>query len=407
MLLTRTTWKRVQARVAEQYHRHFPERQIYFRSRGTVRFVALSPRFQFISLSVAFGAMLWIGIASASLIFGNEIIEHKDKQIADLRNIRSDLHKQLVHLQDDLLQRAAKLQQRQTLLDKMLERSSTMFSRVTHPDAATEQAETTPPAGEGPLPIGGPDGDEPEKPKPQQKAPEVEQDGHDPLADELSSLENIQNELFDRFDQQVDVTVSQLEKAISVAGLDLDKVLQATRPGAANQGGPLIALDDSLEDDTVLQSLTDKFDRLQTLEVAFTSIPLADPVDTYYISSTFGKRRDPFTQRWAVHSGVDLGGRWKAPIHATAPGTVTKVGWNGPYGRMVEIDHGNGFVTRYGHMRECLVKLGQVVQTGDTVGLMGNSGRSTGTHLHYEIRFDGAPLNPMNFFEAAKYVQAI
>ncbi|MFN3233364.1 MAG: peptidoglycan DD-metalloendopeptidase family protein [Alphaproteobacteria bacterium] len=413
MLLVRTTWKRIQAFVAEQYHRHFPERQIYLRSRGAVRFVALSPRFQFMSVSIAFGAMLWVGVASASLIFGNEIIEHKDQQIADLRNIRSDLHDQLVRLEDDLIERAEVLQARQTVLDEMLERSDVMFGSLTDQTTPTvEHAETEPAPGAEPLPVGGPA----EEVLPSVDAPAIDApadkdaDGnvlHDPISDELSALDSIQQELLKRFDEQIDLTISQLEKAALTAGLDLDAILGSDDAEAANQGGPLTPLDEAAASDAELMLLAEKVSHLETLEALFLSIPLLEPVESFYISSHYGARKDPFTKKWASHSGVDLAGGWKAPVLAGAAGTVTQVGWSGAYGRMVEVDHGNGFVTRYGHLREFLVKEGQVVQTGDKVGLMGNSGRSTGTHLHYEIRFDGAPLNPINFFEAAKYVQAI
>ncbi len=416
-LRVKTTWKRIRDRLIEFYDHHFPERQVYFRSRGTVRFVALSPRFQFMSISIAFGAMLWVGIASASLIFGNEIIEHKEKQIADLRDIRSDLHSQLVRLQDDLIERAETLQERQAVLDQMLDRSDVMFGSLEDQiTPATETAETAAPEGEGPLPVGGPESDletapaealEPTSDAVEAKPDDTAPEGHDPLADELGALEEIQLELLGRFHRQVEQTIAQLENALEVTGLDVADVLGDQQNDTSNQGGPMVPIDELSDSVDALNVLSAKVERLETLEQLFISMPLLVPVDSYYVSSHFGGRKDPFTNKWSAHHGVDLGGGWKAPVRAGAAGTVTSVGWSGPYGRLIEVDHGNGFVTRYGHLREFLVKEGQVVQTGDKIGLMGSSGRSTGTHLHYEIRFDGAPLNPINFFEAAKHVQAI
>ena len=105
-----------------------------------------------------------------------------------------------------------------------------------------------------------------------------------------------------------------------------------------------------------------------------------------------------------MHYGLDMGGVYKTSVYATAPGKVTHAGWNGRYGRMVEIDHGNGVKTRYGHMQKTLVTKGQEVRFRQKVGLLGSSGRSTGAHLHYEVVFKGRPMNPTNFIKAGRYV---
>ena len=113
--------------------------------------------------------------------------------------------------------------------------------------------------------------------------------------------------------------------------------------------------------------------------------PLSPPLDQYSVSSHFGKRRDPINRRWAMHYGIDLGGVLRTSVYATAPGVVRYAGRKGKYGRLVEINHGKGFRTRYGHLHKILVKRGQKVDYRTKIGLLGNSGRSTGTHLHYEI----------------------
>ena len=106
-----------------------------------------------------------------------------------------------------------------------------------------------------------------------------------------------------------------------------------------------------------------------------------------------------------MHAGIDIASHWKTPIKATSEGVVIRAGFKGPYGRLVEIDHGNGFRTRYGHLEVIKVKKGQHVDQGDIVGLMGTSGRSTNTHVHYEIWFGNHYRNPMKFLRAAKHVR--
>ena len=413
----RINWSAIRAEAEEKYRDLFPERQIYFRSRGVVRFVSLSPRFQLISITAAFTATCWIGIASANLIFGNELIEQKEQQIADLREIRADLHNQLVKLEGDIMERAHALQARQQLIDGLLDRTETVLGDAPNGDDA-EQADTSTEAApaDDQLPVGGP-----AAPAASPQETDATTDSTKELNDRVSALEQLQQVMVTRLSEEVDKTTARLEKAITSAGLDLEDVIDAARPAhhiaAENmatgadmpRGGPMIPLQDGaalgLTDPAILY-LAEKSDRLDQLEQAVAGIPFVKPVEHYYISSNFGRRRDPFSKRWAMHSGVDMASRWKTPVSVTASGTVTFVGWSGPYGRMVEVDHGNGFSTRYGHLTKAMVEKGDDVVSGDKIGLMGSTGRSTGTHLHYEVRFDNTPLNPLKFFEAAKYVQA-
>jgi murein DD-endopeptidase MepM/ murein hydrolase activator NlpD len=125
--------------------------------------------------------------------------------------------------------------------------------------------------------------------------------------------------------------------------------------------------------------------------------PISGEID---LTSGFGLRMDPFVRAMAMHTGVDFRGTTGDPVRATANGRVTTAGWNGGYGKMVEIDHGNGLSTRYGHLSEILVKPGQSVRSGQIVGRVGSTGRSTGPHLHYETRVDGEAVNPQKFLRA-------
>lgn len=127
-------------------------------------------------------------------------------------------------------------------------------------------------------------------------------------------------------------------------------------------------------------------------------VPLASEAE---IMSGFGIRRDPFTRGMALHSGVDLREEPGAPARATAAGRVVEADWSGGYGRMVEIDHGGGLITRYAHLSRIAVKPGEWVARGQIVGRVGSTGRSTGPHLHYETHVDGQAVNPLRFMRAA------
>ena len=144
--------------------------------------------------------------------------------------------------------------------------------------------------------------------------------------------------------------------------------------------------------------------RLTALQKLASSMPLASPLDHFHITSNYGKRKDPFTKRWAFHGGLDLGAAPRSEILATAPGRVIYAGPNGPYGNMVEIDHGMGVTTRYGHLESILVEVMDDVDFRQPVGVIGSTGRSTARHLHYEVRIDDKAHNPAKFFEAGRYL---
>ncbi len=140
---------------------------------------------------------------------------------------------------------------------------------------------------------------------------------------------------------------------------------------------------------------------LRQYSQTLTAVPVRKPVTgDVDMSSPFGMRLDPFLGRPAIHTGIDLRGDIGEPVRATATGKVTIAGWDGGYGNMVEINHGNGLATRYGHLSKILVKTGQFVRIGETVGLIGSTGRSTGPHLHYETRINGEAVDPQKFLRA-------
>jgi len=137
------------------------------------------------------------------------------------------------------------------------------------------------------------------------------------------------------------------------------------------------------------------------------AVPSAKPVNMATYTSGYGVRSDPFRGSAAMHAGIDLAGPTGTAVYATADGVVQRAEWSGGYGNLVEIDHGKGLQTRFGHLSRILVHDGQRVQRGDLIALMGSTGRSTGSHLHYEVRIDGRAVNPIPFLQSADYVTAM
>jgi len=226
------------------------------------------------------------------------------------------------------------------------------------------------------------------------------------LEKRIAEMRLTQRRVIARVEDGTRDTVEDMEQIIALTGLTADRLLG--RSGQVGRGGPFIGLSEAgreLKNDAAKAEIA--LGRWSELQDLLHRLPLSAPVEDFSVESGFGKRVDPFTKRWAVHAGVDLsapGARTKVEIVAPAPGTVTFAGFSGPYGRLVEIDHGHGVVTRYAHLSRIAVHVGQRIERRHVIGQMGSSGRSTGTHLHYEVLHNGQALDPMRFLEAGKYV---
>ena len=179
-------------------------------------------------------------------------------------------------------------------------------------------------------------------------------------------------------------------------------------PAAAAEGdavgGPL---ETAQAGDPTFKSLFSSWTRYETPQPSGVSVPALMPVRNARSTSTYGTRSDPFKGTVAMHSGIDLAGPLGTPIYATADGIVNRAQVVGGYGNLVELNHGQGIQTRYGHLSSMLVGAGQRVKRGQLIALMGSTGRSTGSHLHYEVRIDGAAVNPTAFMQAGDHVQIV
>lgn len=230
------------------------------------------------------------------------------------------------------------------------------------------------------------------------------------VSKEKQDLEMRNAAIFTQLEEALTVSVEPLEKMFKEAGMDPDDLLNAVRKGYNGQGGPLapIALStkgaptpDELRANAILAGLDQmNLYRLAAFKAPF-DMPLKDP---FRWTSGFGMRQDPKGWGTRMHAGSDMAGSYGTPIYATADGVVTFAGWSNGYGRLIKIQHAFGIETRYGHLAQIRVEVGQKISRGDRIGDMGNSGRSTGTHLHYEVRIGGNAVNPMTFIKAANHV---
>ncbi len=220
-----------------------------------------------------------------------------------------------------------------------------------------------------------------------------------PEAAELARLEARQIAFAHRLTRAAMKRTARAEAAIREFGLN-----PATLSTVSNEavGGPYIPFfaDGDQELHPTLERLNNALLRMDQLERTLLTIPSAMPADITMMSSGYGYRRDPFTGAGAMHSGIDFKGPHGQPILSAARGTITHAGWKSGYGKTVEITHGNGLMTRYAHLSKIHVATGQKVKQGLQVGAMGSTGRSTGTHLHFEVRLNGTAVNPRPFLEA-------
>ena len=205
---------------------------------------------------------------------------------------------------------------------------------------------------------------------------------------EIAALKARQEELLASSISRLDERRKVIEAIMDSIGVDLK-----VKEDPQHSGGPYIQADPGDYGRQLITSTDQYLELLRTL-------PLGRPVTTS-ISSRYGRRRDPINHRRAFHAGIDFRGRIGDPVRATGGGTVTKVGWNGGLGRCVIIDHGNGFQSVFGHLSKCKVHKGDRIKRGQVVGLVGRSGRSTGSHLHYEIRYHGRSVNPLKYLKVA------
>lgn len=235
-------------------------------------------------------------------------------------------------------------------------------------------------------------------------APETVADRADRVFSKVTlSLKHIEQDQLSRVQHLTEgasETADNIQSIVKHVGVTVPAGTAVSTDDDGGVGGPFVAPQSADQFERSMADLDTALTRLEAARGTVESLPFRNPAPGKLITSPFGNRKDPFFGKLALHTGTDFHFSPGEKVKATAPGKIVSAGWAGGYGNMVEIDHGEGITTRYGHMAEILVRVGDAVKTGDTVGLAGSTGRSTGTHLHYEVRENGNPIDPMYFVNA-------
>ncbi len=229
------------------------------------------------------------------------------------------------------------------------------------------------------------------------------------LEQQVVDLKNVNEAIVERVRIKTDGHIEELESIVRQTGLNpssikkqVVKSLKLNKDDA--EGGPYIpTYMPKISKNT--SKMFDSLDELQKLRLVVANLPLGIPIKNADEHSSFGHRIDPFNGDMAFHSGIDLAATAGASIYSTADGTIISAGRDGSYGNMVDVDHGFGIVTRYGHLSEINVHKGDKVKKGSIIGVQGSTGRSTGLHLHYEVRYNGEAINPQKFLQTGRLLE--
>jgi murein DD-endopeptidase MepM/ murein hydrolase activator NlpD len=422
---------------------HFPEKRLFIQSGGSTRYLRLTPLTQLLSGSVALAAAGWMAVATATIVVDRvgpsaevtravviqgayrarleELAAERDQRAAEARSAQDrfqvameqisrqqtailqsveerrelstalDLMRQ--RLQDAVGQRDAVASASDRLLAQMNEVSASLTARTSGDDLA-ETLETVSAALAEAV-----------------AARDLATTERAELTEELAGLElrakmnsERQDEMVDQLEQAIALSFGPLEQLFRKTNLDVDSLIATVRGTYSGQGGPAATTVSTRSfDDGSLGTRFDRLmldlDRMNLMRIAVEKVPYAMPLQSSY------RFTSPYGRRWGrMHAGVDFAAPNGTPIFATADGVVVDAGRESGYGNVVRIQHGFGFETVYAHQSKIRVKVGQQVSRGVQIGDMGSTGRSTGSHLHYEVRVNGQPVNPMTYLEAARDV---
>ena len=424
---------------------YLPERRLFLKSDRDTRFIRLRPFTQLVALTISALSLGWMILATAILLMDsisagtsreqvarqqslyeerlNALSEDRDLRAAEASGAQARFGtalEQVAQMQARLLASEQRRRELETGIDVI---QNTLRRTIDERDAARAEFLALNAAGSGTA-----------EARQRDVAASlayvtdtlgqtaVQRDGAAKLAAEADekvatvesakrALETRNDVIFGQIEQALKVTIEPLDQMFRDAGLDPSTLIDAAKRGYDGQGGPLTPIrlssrnEAPFAEEVRANSILLGLQEIDQYREAAFKTPFAMPVKTAVrYTSGFGNRRDPFGRGVRGHEGQDMAGAYGSPIYATADGVVVQAGWASGYGRLVKIRHAHGFETRYGHLAQVRVEVGQKVSRGDRIGDMGNSGRSTGTHLHYEVRIGGSPKNPMTFIKAGQNV---
>jgi murein DD-endopeptidase MepM/ murein hydrolase activator NlpD len=438
----------VRTRLAIKFHafleRYFPERRVFLRSDNDTRFIRLKPGSQLIAFVGVSAVVAWTIIATAVLLMdsigsGNFREQAKRDQrtyearlnaLEAERNTRAEeaaaaqerfnsALKQISTMQSDLLASETRRRELETGIEVI---QSTLRRTMKERDAARAESEelTLALKDSAPGTLADEEGMGTEATletltaalsDTARQRDKISNDAElalleaDEMAAQIQLMKDQNDQIFRQLEDAMTISVEPLDKMFTAAGMDTDNMLDTVRRGYSGQGGPLMPLsfstrgEEPTPDAMRANRILNQLDRLNLYRIAAQKAPFALPVkSTFRYTSGFG-------MRWGrMHSGTDFASKHGTPIYATADGVVIHAEWLSGYGRLVKIQHEFGIETRYAHMSRIRVEKGQRVSRGERIGDMGSTGRSTGTHLHYEVRVGGKAVNPMIYIKAARNV---
>ena len=393
--------------------KYFPEKQLFLRSEGRVRFLTIGTNTQIGIASALAISLVWGSVTSYAYLTRDILLEEKNREISDISAQYQTLSSDFGSLEEEVEHRAKLLEDRQAFLEGIVapekaEQGENPTSPVVEPAGTNASVKNTENAADSDISFF----DSFLASNAAYAEPITTNERRRTLLTRLENMNGRQMRLVDQLLAQTTARFAGVEATLAPTKLTADDLLSHFDGDTAAMGGPYLPTKGfqpvfNATDHKPFDNLVATIQRLEMVTMVLDSFPVGVPAEKYYVSSKFGRRRDPLKKTWARHPGLDLAGWPGTAIYATAPGKVVHAGWFGPYGRMVEIEHGNGFKTRYGHMRKLRVKKGEEVTVGTRVGDMGKTGRVTGTHLHYEIWFDDKVRDPAPFMKAANDVLKI
>ncbi len=370
ILRVRAQLIRLRAQAHVHLVRWFPQREFFMRSEGQVRFLRVSTRLQAgIAAGVAIAVLAWVGVLGWALV-GQFLAGSNARALLNREAAVASAETRVSRYRANLDSVAGDLKRRQDFLEKAVQSVigpiPDTLPKGTVSDSSGETAKTVR--------------------KISQSLPE---------AVPLARIEARQIAFAERLTRYADDRARAASGAIRKVGLNPDTVIA---DDARAEGGPLIRLGTGI--DPRFLRLAASLGQMSAMNTGLAHIPNTMPASFQYISSGFGVRTDPIEGGAAFHPGLDFKGPKGAPIYAAAAGTVSFTGQRSGYGNCVEISHGHGLVTRYAHMSRITAHPGEPVVPGTPIGLIGSTGRSTGPHLHFEVRINDRPVNPRPFLEA-------
>ena len=361
--------------MSGRLQRWFPEREFFMRSQGQVRFVTITSRMQMAAAGLAVAAIGAWGVSMGVVAVSQYQTQWERSSLLEREAEVAKSESRVAAYRKDINEVAGQIGRRMEFLEEATEM---LPEDVVANDTVSDSSD--------------------EATKAVAKISAVM-----PEAAELARIEARQLAYAERLTRYADRRAARAENALRRLGLNPRMVLASARTA---QGGPFEKLstgaDGSL--DPRFERLALSLARMDALERGLSGIPQYMPADMRNITSGFGYRSDPIHGAAAMHAGLDFRGPIGSLIRAAAQGKVTFVGTKRGYGKVVEISHGNGMMTRYAHMSAWRARVGQTVEAGDVIGLIGNTGRSTGPHLHFEVHVHGRAVNPRPFLETAPHV---